>query len=139
MQIYKWDKARADQFQLPLEDDIAYRYFCLKLGGGDEKCGRWIAKQIAAHVDYADRAHPWPADTTKRTGINIAVREFDEMQGEFALALEYGLERPNDPCIDEAMLAEQDAHVDYENGDTIAVLVKLLRMAYGESVRDERR
>lgn len=137
MQIYSWDKARADDFQIPLVDDVAYRFVCRKLGGGNLACGKWILKQIVAHVEYADQAHPWPKDQPMRMGVNIASREMDEMIGEFSLALEYGLEKPDDPCLDDALLSEQVAHMDYEGGDTIAVLVKLLRQAYGGHFADE--
>lgn len=137
MSFFDWDRAKADEYQIPQVDDVAFRFICKKLGGGSLACGKWILRQIIAHVDHADTAHPWDKTVTTRQGMNLADAEFDEAKEQLSLALESGLENPDEFFVDDNYLAERCAHLDYEIGDTIAVLIKLLRKAYGDSMRNE--
>lgn len=137
MHIYDWDKAKENEYKLPYVDDIAFRQMCRIWGGGSVACGRWILNRLTAHIIYADKAHPWDKKQTTTDAFNIAMAEMDEVIGEYEEAVYAGIKTPDALFVDDAELTDHLLHMDYEIGDTIAVFIKMFRMAYGDFFRDE--
>lgn len=121
----KYDWEHCDFLSTP----ISWNTLCDELGGGNAYLGLLILKTIKAHILHADKEHSWRA-YDERHGFHVVRTEYSEAQEQYDKAKLHGMIDEDAAYYNEEKLAEDYKHLSYELGDTIAPIIRLLRMMY---------